>query len=78
MFVSSQLDSGETFGAHQATLSMEVSKQEYCEWVAISFSRESSNPGIEPRSPASQSDSLWSEPPGKPKYLEGTMSSGYN
>ena len=36
------------------------------EWVAISFSRGSSNPGIEPRSPASQADSLPSEPPGKP------------
>ena len=36
------------------------------EWVAISFSRGSSSPGIEPRSPASQADSLPSEPPGKP------------
>ena len=34
------------------------------EWVAISFS--SPNPGIEPRSPALQEDSLLSEPPGKP------------
>ena len=25
------------------------------------------NPGVEPRSPTSQADSLWSEPPGKPK-----------
>ena len=28
------------------------------EWVAISFSRGSSDPGIEPRSPALQADSL--------------------
>jgi len=26
------------------------------------------NPGIEPRSPALQEDSVWSEPPGKPSY----------
>ena len=35
------------------------------EWVAIPFSRGSSNPGIEPGSPALQADSLLSEPPGK-------------
>ena len=34
------------------------------EWVAISFSRGSSNPGIEPRSPTLQADALPSEPPG--------------
>ena len=42
------------------------------EWVAISFSRESSQPGIEPTSPAMQADALTSEPPGMslplPKY----------
>ena len=38
-------------------------------WVAISFSRRFPNPGIEPRSPALQADSLPSEPPGKPKCL---------
>ena len=37
------------------------------EWVAFSFSRGSSNPGIEPRSPKLQVDSLPAEPPGKPK-----------
>ena len=36
------------------------------EWVAISFSRDLPNPGIEPRSPALQADSLLPEPPGKP------------
>ena len=37
------------------------------EWVAISFSRGSDlpNPGMEPRSPGLQADSLPSEPPGK-------------
>ena len=37
------------------------------EWVAISFSRGSSDPGIEPGSPELQADALQSEPPGKPR-----------
>ena len=36
------------------------------EWVAFPFSRGSPNPGIEPRSPALQPDSLPAEPEGKP------------
>ena len=36
------------------------------EWAAISFSRGSSQPGIEPRSPALQMDASPSEPLGKP------------
>ena len=36
------------------------------EWVAIPFSRVSSQPETEPRSPALQVDSLPSEPAGKP------------
>ena len=41
------------------------------EWVALPFSRGSSNPGIEPRSPALQVDSLPAKPQGKPiKDLE--------
>ena len=45
------------------------------EWVAIPFSRGSSKPGIEPRSPALQTDSLPGEPPGKPKNTGvGSMS----
>ena len=39
------------------------------EWVAIPFSRGSSWPGTEPRSPALQVDSLRSEPPGSCEYL---------
>ena len=35
-------------------------------WVAIPFSRDLLNPGIEPGSPALQADALPSEPPGKP------------
>ena len=37
------------------------------EWVAFPFSGDLPNPGIEPRSPASQVDSLPAEPHGKPK-----------
>jgi len=37
------------------------------EWVAMPFSRDLPNPGIESMSPALQTDSLLSEPPGKPK-----------
>ena len=37
------------------------------EWVAIHFSRGLPNPGLEPRSPTLQADSLPSELPGKPK-----------
>ena len=37
------------------------------EWAAVPISRGSSQPGIEPRSPALQVDSLPVEPPRKPK-----------
>ena len=53
--------------AHQAPLSMGFSRQEY--WMAISFSRGSSPPGIRPRSRALQTEALPSEPPGKPISL---------
>ena len=38
------------------------------EWVAIPFSRHLPDPGIKPGSPALQTDSLPSEPPGKPNH----------
>ena len=41
--------------AHQAPLSMGYSRQV---WVAVFFSRDLPNPGIEPWSPAPQADSL--------------------
>ena len=45
------------------------------EWVAFSSSRGSSQPGIKPRSPALQVDSLPAEPQGKPKNTEvGSLS----
>ena len=37
------------------------------EWAAVPFSRDLLNPGIEPRSPTLQADSLPTEPPGKHK-----------
>ena len=37
------------------------------EWVAIPSPGDLPDPGIEPKSPALQADSLPSEPPGKPK-----------
>ena len=48
------------------------------QWVAISFFRDLSNPGIESRSPVWQVDSLLSKPPGKPNsnsYQEYTIMS---
>ena len=40
------------------------------EWVAVPFSRDLPNPGIEPRSLTLQADSLPSEPPGKPDFKQ--------
>ena len=40
---------------------------ELLEWVAIPFSRDLPNPGIEPRSPTLKVDSLPAEPQGKPR-----------
>ena len=42
------------------------------EWVAIPFSRELPDAGIEPGTPALQVDSLPSESPGKPIYYKGS------
>ena len=57
--------------ARQAPLSMGFSMQEY--WSGLPFPPQGDlpNPGINPRSPALQTDSLLSEPPGKPitQYL---------
>ena len=39
-----------------------ISQPRILEWVAISFSRDLPNPGIEPGSPALQADALPSEP----------------
>ena len=51
--------------AHQAPLSMGISRQEY--WSGLPFPSPGDLPhsGIKPQSPALQADSLPSEPPGK-------------
>ena len=56
--------------AHQAPLSMGILQARTLEWVAISYSKGSPDPGIEPRYPILQEDSLLFEPPAKPKILE--------
>ena len=53
--------------SHQASLSMEFSRQEYWSGLSCSPPGDLPNPGIESRSPALQSDSIPSELPGKPK-----------
>ena len=55
--------------AHQAPLSMGFSRQEY--WSGLPFPPpwDLPDPGIEPRSPALQADSLPSEPPGSSYVL---------
>ena len=42
----------------------EILQARILEWIAISFSRGSSDPGIEPGSPALEADALTSVPPG--------------
>ena len=51
--------------AHQAPLSMEFSRQEYWSGLPFPIPRDLQDPGIGPRFPALQADSL-SEPQGKP------------
>ena len=54
--------------ACQAPLSMGFSRQEYWSRLPYPSPREVPAPGIQPRSPASQADSLPSEPQGKPQH----------
>ena len=53
-------------GAHQAPLSMEFSRQEYWSELPFPSPGDLTNPGIKPKSPALQVDSLPAELPGKP------------
>jgi len=48
--------------AHQAPLSMGFSRQEYCSGLPCPPPGDLPNPGIEPRSPSLQADSLPSQP----------------
>ena len=54
--------------AHQVSLSMEFSRQEYWSRFPFTTPRDLSYPGIKPRSPTLQADSLPSEPSRKPIY----------
>ena len=57
------------------TQSMECSRPEYWIGQLFTFPGHLPNPGIEPRSPTLQVDSLPDEPPGKPKNAEvGSLS----
>ena len=56
--------------AHQAPLSMGFSRQEYWSGLPFPSPGDLPNPGIKPRSPALQADTLTSEPPGKPSWTE--------
>ena len=55
--------------AHQAPPSMGFSRQEYWSGLPFPSPGDVPNPGIEPRSPALQADTLTSEPSGKPVKL---------
>ena len=50
--------------AYQASLSMAFSRQEYWSGLPFPSPGDLPDPGIEPRSPASEADALPSEPPG--------------
>ena len=61
--------------AHQAPLSMGFSRQEYWSGLLFPSPGDLPDPGIEPRSPTLQADSLPTEPQGKPKNTgEGSLS----
>ena len=57
--------------ARQTPLSMGFSRQEYWSGLPCPPTRELPNPGIEPRSPVLQADSLPTEPMGKPPEKVG-------
>ena len=52
--------------AYQAPLSMGLPRQEYWSGLPFPSPGDLPDPGIEPRSPALEADTLTSEPPGKP------------
>ena len=54
--------------AYQASLSMGFSRQEYWNGLPFPSLGDLPDPGIEPRSPTLQADSLPSEPPGKLRW----------
>ena len=67
--LQSRLTLCDLMGCNQAPLSMGFSRQEYWSGLPFPSPGDLSDPGIEPRSPALQADSLPSETPGKPQEL---------
>ena len=57
--------------AHQAAPSMEFSRREYWSGLPFPSPGDLPDPGIEPRTPALQADSLLSESPRKPPSVPG-------
>ena len=57
--------------AYQAPPSMGFSRQEYWSGLPFPSPGDPPNPGIEPRSPRLQADTLPSEPPGKITHKAG-------
>ena len=55
--------------SHQASQSMEFSRQEYWSGLPFPSPGDLPDPGIEPGSPALEADVLTSKPPGKPKVI---------
>ena len=60
--------------AYQAPPSMGFSRQEYWSGLPFPSPGDLHNPGIEPVSPALQTDTLLSEPPGKPNQFSSVQS----
>ena len=56
--------------AHQAPLSMGFSRQEIWSGLPLPSPGDLPDPGIEPRSPVLEADTLTSEPPGTVLYLQ--------
>ena len=56
--------------AHQAPPSMGFSRQEYWSGLPFPSPGDLPNPGIKPRSPALQADTLTAELPGNPKLVK--------
>ena len=63
--------------ASQALLSMGFPRQEYWNGLPFPCLGDLLNPGIEPKSPALQVDSLSSEPPGKPPPIMAVYVIGF-
>ena len=59
--------------AHQAPLSMEFSRQEYCSGLPFPSPGDLANPGIKPGSPTLWADALPSEPAGIPFPASGSF-----